>query len=47
MSSEEQLRQALYLEDVRSLDEVSQLICSEDDDSDFGFAGLHKHATHL
>ena len=30
-----------------SMGDVSQLIFSEDDDSDFGFTGLHRHAAHL
>ena len=30
-----------------SMDEVSQLIFSENDDSDFGYSGLHKHEAYL
>ena len=30
-----------------SMDEVSQLICSEEDNSDFGINRLHRHTAHL
>ena len=47
MSSEEWLRHILILRPSGSMDEVSQLICSEEDVSDFGITGLHRHTAHL
>ena len=29
------------------MDEVAQLICSEEDNSEFGITGLHRHAAHI
>ena len=47
MSSEEGSDTPSISRTSGSMDEVSQLICSEDDDSDFGCPGLLRHAAYL